>query len=129
MRMIRYTRSQGPRSFALAAALALAALAVSLRGCGPPGQRLEDPAPGSREQLALGLPLGAHLSSAVIPDSRYGDSSTTIEEALTYLKATQKDGVLHDRSGNEIHFETALIRKSGVAKTYPASAIVIKVAD
>jgi hypothetical protein len=105
----------------------VAALAVGAQGCDAYAPRLADP--GSREQLALGLPLRTHLDSAVIPDGRYGESSQTIEDALTYLKATQKEGMLHDGSGNEIHFETKWIRKSGVIKKYPASTVVIKVAD
>jgi hypothetical protein len=105
----------------------VAALAVGAHGCDGSGSRLADPE--SREQLALGLPLETHLSSAVLPDPRYGEASQTIEDALRYLKATQKDGVLRDGSGNEIHFETELIRESGVSKKYPPSAVVIRVAD
>ena len=90
---------------------------IGVQGCDAYGPRLADP--GSREQLALGLPLGPTLISAVIPDGRYGESSQTIEDALTYLKATQTDGMLHDQSGNEIHFETKSIRKSGVIEEIP----------
>jgi hypothetical protein len=111
-----------PRSIAL-----VAALAVGVNGCRSSNQSPSDPR--SREQLALGLPLGTSLDTAVIADSRYGESSRTVEDALIYLKATQRDGVLHDSSGNEIHFETELIRKSGAIKKYPPSTVVIKLPD
>jgi hypothetical protein len=120
--MARCMKTEGSRLYAV-----VAACAVAVHGC----DRSESPpaGPESREQLALGLPLETHLSSPVIPDPRYGEASKTIEDALRYLQANQKDGVLHDGRGNEIHFETELIRESGVLKRYPESAVVIKVAD
>jgi hypothetical protein len=115
-------KSRVPCSLAL-----VAALAVGVNGCRSSDQSQSDPR--SPEQLALGLPLGTSLDSAVIADSRYGESSRTVEDALTYLNASQRDGVLHDSGGNEIHFETELIRKSGAIKKYPPSTVVIRLPD
>jgi hypothetical protein len=112
----------GSRLWALITAVVIA---IAPHGC----HSADDSLAAYREQLSRGLPLESHLDDPVIPDERYGRSSTTIEEALTYLKASFRDGMLHDKSGNEIHFETKLMRRSGVAKKYPPSAVVIRVAD
>jgi hypothetical protein len=114
-----------PALFAL-----LTALFVGTNGCGygsnppPPGSELKP-----REGLELGLPLRVTLASPVIADATSGESSKTVDDALKHLNATIKNAKLYDSKGSEIHFETAIERKTGATKKVTRGMTIVKLAD
>ncbi len=123
--MTQRTPCRVPAFFAL-----LTALAFCANGC---GYGSNAPAPGSeikpREGLELGLPLRVTLASPVIADAASGQSAKTVDDALKNLKATIKNGKLYDSKGSEIHFETAMERKTGAARKLARGTTIVKLAD
>jgi hypothetical protein len=80
-------------------------LLACLGGCGS-GSSAGKPTLTDRDKLTTALPSGITMETAVRPDPAYGDSSKTVEDALVYVQAYVKDGVVLDAVGHEIRFET-----------------------
>ena len=96
----------------------LVALVGAAGGCGGSNDSTESGAIAKPEELSAVLPTGVTMETPVVSDSRYGESSKTVAEALASLHAQVKDGVLvAGYVGPEIHFDNEPAAKSKPSTT------------